>query len=296
MTPVPEETEPVRIHFEGVGGIHLTGDRRGHPDAPPVVFLHGGGQTRYSWGGTAKLVAEQGYQALTLDARGHGESDWSEPGDYRLSSFAGDVELALQLLPEGAILVGASLGGLTSILLCGEVHPGMARGIVLVDIIPDMEQAGADRIQHFMASNAESGFASLDEVADAIAAYNPHRPRPTDLSGLAKNVRERDGRFYWHWDPKFVGGTADFPPSEISDPVRLNRAVATIVDGGTPVMLVRGKVSDLVSEARAAEFCERFPSVEFVDVSGAGHMVAGDRNDAFSAAVLDFLARHQPLA
>jgi peroxiredoxin len=260
-----------------------------------VVFLHGGGQTRYSWGGTAGEVAAEGWQAITLDARGHGESAWSEEGDYRLTAFAIDVQRVLELLPDGPILVGASLGGLTSILLAGELAPGIARGVVLVDIIPDMEQKGADRIQAFMAEHASSGFATLDEVADAIAAYNPHRPRPSDLSGLRKNLRERDGRWYWHWDPKFIGGVADLPPSEINDPVRLNAAVERLVDGGVPVMLVRGRVSDLVSEEKAATFLERFPAVEFVDVSGAGHMVAGDRNDAFSAAVLDFLERHQPL-
>jgi peroxiredoxin len=295
MTAVPETTDPVRLHFEGVGGLPLAADRRGHPEAPPVVFLHGGGQTRYSWGGTAGEVAAKGWQAITLDARGHGESGWSEIGDYRLSSFATDVQRVLEQLPDGPILVGASLGGLTSILLAGELEPGIARGVVLVDIIPEMEQKGADRIQQFMAANAASGFATLDEVADAIAAYNPHRPRPTDLSGLQKNLRERDGRWYWHWDPKFIGGVADLPPTEINDPVRLNAAVGRMVDGGVPVMLVRGRVSDLVSEEKAASFLERFPSVEFVDVSGAGHMVAGDRNDAFSAAVLDFLERHQPL-
>lgn len=292
MTPVPDTTDPVRLHFEGTGGIHLVGDRRGHPEAPPVLFLHGGGQTRYSWGGTAGEVAARGWQAITLDARGHGESDWSDDGDYRLSSFATDVQRVVEVLAQPPILVGASLGGLTSILVAGELAPGIARGIVLVDIIPDMERAGADRIQAFMADRALEGFASLEEVADAIAAYNPHRPRPTDLSGLRKNLRERDGRWYWHWDPKFMGGVADLPPNEINDVTRLDAAVASILDGGVPMMLVRGRVSDLVSEEKAAAFLERFPAVEFVDVSGAGHMVAGDRNDAFSAAVLDFLTRH----
>jgi peroxiredoxin len=156
-----------------------------------------------------------------------------------------------------------------------------------------MEPAGASRIQGFMAEHARTGFASLDEVADAVAAYNPHRRRPTDLSGLRKNVRERDGRWYWHWDPAFVGGTADLPPTEISETERLMDDVATIVDGGTPLMLVRGRVSDLVSEEKADAFRARFPTVEYVDVSGAGHMVAGDRNDAFTTAVVDFLDRHR---
>jgi pimeloyl-ACP methyl ester carboxylesterase len=285
------ELAPLRVEYQGEGGVALVGDRRGPATAPPVLLLHGGGQTRHSWGSTAAAVAA-GWQAITLDARGHGESDWSAATDYRLTSFAGDVLAVTATLAERPFLIGASLGGLTSMLLAGEVAPGVARGVVLVDIIPDMEQAGADRIQAFMAGHAESGFASLDEVADAIAAYNPHRPRPTDLSGLAKNVRERDGRFYWHWDPAFIGGTADLPPHEIADTDRLHRAVAAMV-ASCPVMLVRGRVSDLVSPERAAAFVERFPEVTFVDVAGAGHMVAGDRNDAFTAAVLDFLDRHR---
>jgi peroxiredoxin len=276
------------LRFEGRDGLEIAGDRRGQPEDPPVVFLHGGGQTRHSWHGTATAVAAEGWQAITLDARGHGESAWPDIGDYRLSSFAEDVRLVIEQLGQPPVLVGASLGGLTAILLAGELHPGVARGVVLVDIIPDMESKGAERIQAFMAEHALEGFASLDEVADAVAAYNPYRPRPTDLAGLRKNVRERDGRFYWHWDPRFIGGTADFPPSEVADAPRLHAAVARMV-ADVPVMLVRGRASDLVSAEKAAEFCERYPTVEFVDVSGAGHMVAGDRNDAFTASVVRFL-------
>jgi peroxiredoxin len=161
--------------------------------------------------------------------------------------------------------------------------------LVLVDIVPDMEKAGADRIQAFMADRVADGFASLDEVADAIAAYNPHRPRPDDLSGLRKNLREVDGRFFWHWDPGFIDGSAPLPPSEIDDIPRLHAAVARIEADGLPLLLVRGRSSDLVSAERAEAFCAQFPSCGFVDVSGAGHMVAGDRNDAFTAAVLGFL-------
>ncbi len=293
--PAPSDrVAPVRVTFDGVGGIALAGDRRGPSDAPPVVFLHGGGQTRHSWGGTASAVAERGWQAITLDARGHGETEWPPNGDYRLSSFAGDVERVLETLDRPAVLIGASLGGLTSILLVGERAPRNVDGVVLVDIVPDMEPAGADRIQQFMARNARTGFASLEEAADAIAEYNPHRPRPKDLSGLEKNLRMRDRRWYWHWDPRFIGGTADFPPSEIHDVPRLEAAVDAILGRGLPMMLVRGRVSDLVSEQKAAAFLARFPTVEFTDVSGAGHMVAGDRNDAFTVAVVDFLSRHHP--
>jgi peroxiredoxin len=283
---------PETFTTRGVGGTRIVADRLGDPQAPAVVFLHGGGQTRRSWGKAAAAVAERGWQAVTVDSRGHGESDWSDDGDYRLVSFAGDVQEVLRQLPLRPVLVGASLGGLTTMLLAGEISPGIARAVVLVDIVPDMDQSGANRIHNFMADRMQTGFESLDEVADMIAEYNPHRPRPTDLNGLRTNLRRRGDRWYWHWDPKFISETASRPPSEVADVDRLHAAVETILAGGIPMLLVRGQVSDLVSQDRADEFLARFPDVEFVDVHGAGHMVAGDRNDLFADAVLDFLGRH----
>lgn len=102
-------------------------------------------------------------------------------------------------------LVGASLGGVASLDAVGGAHTPLASALVLVDVAPRIEQAGAARIGDFMRNGAEEGFASLEEVADAIATYNPHRPRPANLGGLRKNVRQRaDGRWTWHWDPRFM--------------------------------------------------------------------------------------------
>jgi pimeloyl-ACP methyl ester carboxylesterase len=276
----------------GPGGVRIVSDRQGDPRARAVVFLHGGGQTRRSWGRAAAAVAERGWQAITVDLRGHGESDWSDEGDYRVVSFAGDIQEVLRQLPPRPVLVGASLGGFTSMLLAGEISPGIASAVILVDIVPNMDPSGASRIHAFMADRVASGFDSLDEVADAIAEYNPHRPRPTDLDGLRTNLRRRGDRWYWHWDPKFISGTSHFPPIEVTDTDRLHSAVDAILRDGVPMLLVRGQMSDLVSQERADQFLSLFPRVEFVDVRGAGHMVAGDRNDIFAQAVLDFLARH----
>jgi pimeloyl-ACP methyl ester carboxylesterase len=276
----------------GVGGTRIVADRLGDPNAPAVVFLHGGGQTRRSWGKAAAAVAERGWQAVTVDLRGHGESDWSEDADYRLTAFALDIQEVLRHVPAQPVLVGASLGGFTTMLLAGEISPGIARAAVLVDIVPNMDPGGANRIHNFMADRMKTGFESLDEVADMIAEYNPHRPRPTDLDGLRTNLRRRGDRWYWHWDPKFISNTASLPPIELADLDRMNAAVETILAGDVPMLLVRGQMSDLVNQERADEFLARFPEVDFVDVQGAGHMVAGDRNDLFADAVLDFLNRH----
>jgi peroxiredoxin len=287
------ERDPDVIRFEGSDGVQIVADRHGDPVAPAVVFLHGGGQTRHSWGGAAASVARRGWQGVTLDLRGHGESGWPADGSYRVVSFAHDLREVLRQLPAQPVLVGASLGGFTSMLLAGEVEPGIARAVVLVDVVPDLEESGTMRVHTFMTDRSETGFESLEEVADVIAAYNPNRPRPVDLDGLRKNLRERDGRWYWHWDPRFMSGTAEQVPVEVTEVDRLHRAVDRMLADDVPMLLVRGRVSDLVSQEKADAFRARFPAVDYVDVSGAGHMVAGDRNDVFTNAIVEFLSRHE---
>ncbi|HUP73736.1 MAG TPA: alpha/beta hydrolase [Acidimicrobiales bacterium] len=285
-----DKTEPVT--FVGHHGITLVGDRRGDLDAPTVLLLHGGGQTRHSWGGTAAALAKRGWCAITLDARGHGDSDWHDAGDYSLTAFALDVRDVARVLPVAPLVVGASLGGCTAMLLEGEVAPGSTRAIVLVDVVPLMNEEGTDRIQRFMHERLHDGFATLEEARDAIAAYNTFRPPPSDLEGLKKNLRlGEDGRWRWHWDPRFTsGGPAGSGPSEITDQQRMRRACRQL---RVPVMLVRGRMSDVVTVVGVESFRSDVPTAEFVDVSGAGHMVAGDRNDAFTDAVVDFLQRHR---
>jgi non-heme chloroperoxidase len=284
--------------LEGSGGLALAADVGGPEDGPPVVLLHGGGQTRHSWAGTWRVLVEAGWRALSIDLRGHGDSAWAEDGDYSLDAFAGDVLAVVGALPRPPILVGASLGGLASLVAVAEspVQEDTAGALVLVDVAHQVEESGRERIGAFMTGNID-GFASLEEAADAIAAYNPHRPRPKDLSGLAKNLRQRDdGRWMWHWDPRFVGGQLGSPDetrSSVVDPFRLTKAVDALT---VPALLVRGRSSDLLSEAGARDFLERVPHAELADVAGAGHMVAGDRNEIFNQAILGFLERHRPEA
>lgn len=282
-------------YLTGANGLRLAADVGGPDDGPTVVLLHGGGQTRHSWAGTWRVLVDAGWHAWSLDLRGHGESDWSEDGDYSLDAFAGDIVAVTDTLPTPPILVGASLGGLTSLVAVTEAPDPeqVARALVLVDVAHRVEVAGRERIGAFMTGNID-GFASLEEAADAIAAYNPHRPRPTDLSGLAKNLRQRpDGRWVWHWDPRFVMGkfgSADETRASVIDPHRLEAAVDAL---RLPALLVRGRSSDLLSEEGAQDFLARVPHAEFADVAGAGHMVAGDRNEVFNRAILDFLERHR---
>lgn len=282
--------EPVEV--EASGGVWLRADAVGDPTARPVALFHGGGQTRHAWHSTLAALGESGWRAYSFDLRGHGQSDWAPDADYSLDAFAADIVAVARRLG-GPALVGASLGGLASMLAVGE-HTGaepLATALVMVDVAPRIEPGGAERIAEFMRTHLDAGFGSLDEVADAIQEFNPHRPRPTDLSGLTKNVRQHeDGRWYWHWDPQFVRGPMGSPDESRALTIQPERLQAAARSLALPTLLVRGRMSDILSEEGAREMLELAPHAAYVDVAGAGHMVAGDRNDAFNQAVVDFLA------
>jgi len=283
---------PRSIRFMGAGGLTIAGDAFGDPDATPVVLLHGGGQTRHSWGGTAARLAAAGWYAIALDARGHGDSQWDPDGDYTLDAYANDLRTVLKQLGRKAFVVGASLGGLTALLVEGEADEPLTLGIVLVDIAARMEPEGVERILAFMRRYPE-GFAHLDEAADAVAEYMPHRPRPKDSSRLAKNLRQgEDGRWRWHWDPAFLGTDQHHEGSDMGE----ERMTAAAENIRVPTLLVRGRFSDVLSEDGVEHFLEVVPHAEFVNVADAGHMVAGDDNDVFTQAVVEWLTKARPAA
>ena len=269
-------------------GVELAADLYGDERDPPVLFLHGGGQTRHAWGGAAASVAAAGNFALSVDLRGHGHSDWSPAGDYGMDPFADDVRTIASSLGRAPALVGASLGGLASLVAVGETEGPVARKLVLVDVAPRIETEGRVRIQEFMRAGLR-GFDTMEDAADSVAAFIPHRPRPDDLSGLAKNLRRRgDDRWYWHWDPRWISGKAGVDGQEsLVHHGRLCEAARHVT---VPTLLVRGRMSDIVSDESVRELRALIPHAEVVDVAGAGHMVAGDRNDAFNRAVIDFVA------
>ncbi|WP_068402971.1 alpha/beta fold hydrolase [Kribbia dieselivorans] len=266
------------------GGVRIRGDKYPAADETGVaLLLHGGGQTRHSWRRTAVTLAEHGWTTVNLDARGHGDSEWADDGDYSMDAFVGDIATLVDQLGQKPVLIGASMGGLSALLAVGEGRVP-ARGMVLVDVVPRIEPEGSQRIQTFMTSHPD-GFATLEEVADAVASYNPHRPRPTNLEGLKKNVRlHEDGRWHWHWDPAFL----DFG-DEPSRALREQRFIAAAAQVTVPTLVVRGGESDVVSVGGVQALLDVLPSAQEVVVPKAGHMIAGDDNSVFGAQLITFL-------
>jgi pimeloyl-ACP methyl ester carboxylesterase len=291
---VTRHPAPAPIKFTGAAGNGLVGDIFGD-HGPPVLLLHGGGQTRHAWRNTAERIARAGMTAYALDQRGHGDSDWIADGAYTFFDFAADVRLVSETLSDRVgsppVAIGASLGGIASLLAYwGANLAGCApifAALVLVDITPRVDMGGVEKIQGFMREHAREGFSSLQEAADVVAAYLPHRPRPRSQEGLKKNLRlHPDGRWRWHWDPQFLAGPHPVGSGRAGVEAALVAAAGNLA---IPTLLVRGASSELVHDTHVREFLALVPHAAYADVSGARHMVVGDRNDQFSNAIQGFL-------
>jgi pimeloyl-ACP methyl ester carboxylesterase len=287
---------PAAAVFTGAAGNRLVGDVFGDR-GPPVLLLHGGGQTRHAWRATAEQIARAGHMAYAVDQRGHGDSDWIANGAYAFADFAEDARALADALALKSgtrpTVIGASLGGIAALFAEGEAEgqqeAPIFAALVLVDITPRVDVDGVAKVQGFMRAHAREGFASIAEAAEVVAAYLPHRPRPRSHEGLKKNLRQGpDRRWRWHWDPKFIDGKR--PVGDGRDAIEA-KLVAAARSLKIPALLVRGGASEIVQEAHAQEFLDLVSHAQYVDVSGARHMVAGDRNDQFAAAILDFLDR-----
>jgi non-heme chloroperoxidase len=272
-----------RAEFRGAGDILLAADAFGRAEDPCIVLLPGGGQTRFAWRRSAETFAKRGFYVLSFDLRGHGESGWAADGDYSIDAFAGDVGCIARQAPAGSVFVGASIGGIAALVAAGESPVPIARALVLIDVVPRMAEPSLDRIRAFMSAGA-SGFASLEEAAALVRTYLPHRP-PRSPRALRNNLRSgEDGRLYWHWDPAFHAGS-----KQRAEAGMVHRMEAATRGVAVPVLLVCGERSEVVDEHAVAHLLGLLPRAKAVRVANAGHMVAGDRNDAFAAAVLDFL-------
>lgn len=272
--------------FIGSSNNRLVADVGGAVDAPAVLLLHGGGQTRHSWGQAQLELMQSGYYVVSVDARGHGESDWIADGDYSLSGQVDDVKGIVRELGKPTALVGASQGGVLALLACG-ADPELAQALVLVDVAPRLETEGVAHIHRFMTSHLH-GFASIEEACDVVAGYTPARPRPRNPDGLRKNLRlKSDGRWYWHWDPSMFDGELGPKVAHMSQQMALAARRIKI-----PTLLLRGQHSDVISGTGASELNAMIPHLELLDIEGAGHMIAGDRNDVFNRAIIEFLQRN----
>jgi len=277
--------------FEDHEGQNIAATIYGQEENPLVILLHGGGQTRHAWDEASRNISESGFYVVAYDLRGHGDSFWSKEGDYSIKAHKNDLINIIKNLGKSAHLVGASLGGMTALMLAGDQSlSNLCKSLVMVDIGIYPNSEGSDKIVQFMQSGG-SGFNSLEEAAEAISKFIPHRKKPKDLSGLNKNLRLReDGKYYWHWDPKFLQRRSERKQDEESKFYKDQEESAKNVK--IPTLLIRGALSDVLTEDDKNLFLNTIKHSEFREIQEAAHMVAGDKNDIFAESIISFLTKN----
>lgn len=277
-------------HTPGHDGLPLAFEHFGAISArPSLIFTHGFGQNRLAWRSTAKRLADLGWAGFSFDGRGHGHSSWSSSGNYELDDFVWDLtEIARSPALVGStkpILIGASMGGLLALLSEAQAaENGLFSAIVLVDVTPRWEAEGVGRIFEFM-SAFPHGFENVQQAADAVNQYLPHREQK-DPQRLRQHLREgEDGRLRWHWDPKLL---EHIPRASERYIPRLEAAARSV---RCPVLLLSGGKSDVVSAQTIAAFQALVPHAQHRQIEHATHMVVGDRNEQFSAEIEAYLGQ-----
>lgn len=269
----------------GGDGLTIAGDAYGPPGGSLVLLAHGGGQSRSAWSGTARKLGDAGYRAISLDLRGHGDSDWSREGDYAFEAYVRDFASIVRDHGGRAALIGASLGGRASLLMATQ-HPDLVAALILADVTPRIDEDVADEMREFFHASV-AGFESLESAAATLAALAAASRAP-DPARLRGNMREQDGRFFWKWDPRFVQDRFVKEPDQLG---LLERSAQTLK---TPTLMIRAALSTVVREEHVEHFRQIAPHVETDVAPGIGHMLTGDANDAYAPRALGFLQRVYP--
>jgi pimeloyl-ACP methyl ester carboxylesterase len=271
-------------HFLGSIDNRLVAEEFAGTHGVGLVFLHGGGQSRYSWRRAARALQTRGFSSLIFDMRGHGDSDWIDDGDYRIDSFARDLERVLAQWARPVILVGASLGGLTSIVVTGEGNPHI-RATVLVDSVPQLNEGLVNDYLDWLSHASDAGFESPQEALAHLSRQFPDSV--PSLASIERSMRQTpEGRWRWHWDHRIVVGATS--SSALGHEDHLERCASRI---RVPLLLVRAGASDFVTPAAIEHLRQCAPQLETAVLPGARHMIVGDDNLPFVELALPFLER-----
>ena len=267
-----------RVEIDGLGFRYL---EWGRPESPPLVLLHGGGQSAHTWDPCCLILARR-YRCLALDQRGHGDSDWSPAGDYEIEDHVRDLAgFADSLALHAPIMAGMSLGGINATAYAVQ-HASRLRALVSVDVGPDVQFEPVQRMMQGLGDYRH--FKSPEDAAARLTRLGARRPGSLLKDTLSRNLREEeDGTWTWKYDPRTMVGLS---AEDILAPRRpLWKVLSRIT---CPVLVVRGEDSEIFSEGDAAKFTGHLPRATCVTVPNARHSVQTDNPQGLAAAIMTF--------
>jgi pimeloyl-ACP methyl ester carboxylesterase len=259
-------------------------DYSGPSDRPPLMMLHGLTRNSRDFEDLAERYAGE-WRVIAVDFRGRGMSERDpNPARYTPSTYAGDV---IQLLDElqinRAVFLGTSLGGLVTMIIA-TVAPERIAGVLLNDVGPELDMSGIDRIKTYVGKPVI--FRGWDEVAEALQTrtgdVHPSYGRAEWLRFAKRICRETPDGVEFDYDMAIAEPFNAGNTGEVADGWPYYRALS-----GRPVLVLRGELSDLLSDSAADRMATEIPEVEIVTVPHVGH--APDLGEPESVAAIDRL-------
>ncbi len=269
-----------RDRYFDANGLRLHFLEWGESTARPIILLHGGALTAHTWDVVCLGLLPE-FRCIAPDLRGHGDSEWAADGDYSTDAYRRDLEALLaHLAIDRCVLVGNSLGGMTAVRYTAQRSPAQQPlALVLVDIGPEMREAGRQRLRSFTGGPRELD--SVEEFVDRAVAFNPLRRRDVLRRSLLNNLRQLpSGKWTWKYDPnRFGRGPAPTTAERWADVQRIT----------CPTLVVRGGHSDMFYAEDAAKLAATLHDGRWVQIENASHTVQGDQPLALLTAIKNFL-------
>jgi len=263
-------------------------DYAGRADRPPVLCLHGLTRNARDFAGLADRIAGE-WRVIVPEMRGRGESEYAKDAEsYNPIQYVGEVNVLLEQLGVSRFVsVGTSMGGLMTMLIAMKTPQRLA-GVVLNDIGTRLERAGLDRIVAYAGQGRN--FPTWVHAARALEETQRVAHPQFELAdwiAMAKRTMSltSKGRIVFDYDMKIAEA---FAKVDFDNQPDLMPAIEAMTD--IPVLILRGAVSDLFSEANCAEMMAHLRNGEAVTVPEVGHAPLLTEPEA-AAAIDRLLAR-----
>ena len=281
--PFEAETAP-QDRFASANGLRFHYLEWGDPANPAMLLLHGFAQTCHSWDFIALAFSDR-FRVISMDQRGHGDTDWAPDGDYSPEAHQKDTHAFVEALGlDEVVLIGLSMGGRNALTYAAN-HPERVKAVVIVDAAPENLRAGSQNIRRFIQQDDELD--SVEEFVERVLKYNPRRSPDQVRGSIMHNLKQLpSGKWTWKYDRLLRSSDRRWQ----SDPGLTSRLWGYVESLNPPALVVRGARSDLIATRTAEEMHRRIPNCTLATVENAGHLVPGDNPAGFARTVSDFIA------
>lgn len=266
--------------FVEANGMQLHYLDWGNADKPKMLLLHGGAQSAHSWDFFC-LSLRTDFHIVAVDQRGHGDSDWSDAGEYDTKFHVADLNSFSDAIGyDSFILIGLSMGGRNAYSFAAK-YPEKVDRLIIIDVGPDIQAEGRRHIQEFL--EGTETFESFDWLVERVKRFNPRRPEKQIRGSLINNLKQmEDGRWTWKHDRR--GGIRRDRGGEMNE-----AAWQDLANVQASTLVVRGAESNILSLQTATKMSRTIAQSRLVEVPKAGHLVQGDNPVEFEQVVRDFL-------